>query len=613
MNGFQLRALRVTGPGKRDAEITFGTGLNVVSGPSDTGKSYLVEAIDFMLGGATPPRQIPESGGYDQAHLAIESNDGKSYVLTRALQGGDFVLSQPSTPGVEHVTLAARHSATDPNNISTFLLGFVELDGKRLRKNVNNELQNLSFRNLAPLVIVDEESIIKKSSPVFTGESTQRTAQASVLKLLLTGLDDSALVATKKRAIVKAEIEGQIAVLDQLIADFEAELNDHTDDPSGLAAQDQRLEAAILASERALATERSAFQEQERARREAWATRERIEIRESEIDGLDERFALLDQSYSSDLNRLNAIAEAGQHFVALAAGTCPLCGAPAGDHRHEGVPHDGDIERLRIACASEITKINQLRLELGEATSDMRRERETLRADAHTARASFLAADEIVRDTLTPALSVARQHYDELLTTRARVRNAIGLADRLNALRLRKSDAEAALSTAGKTNEERPGLPAASVQALSVAVEMLLEAWHFPYEKPVYYEEKNYDLVLGSRRRGEQGKGLRALTHAAFTIGLQLAIKTMKRKPTGFIVLDSPLVTFREADHEDDLAPDQKIHVKQAFYKDLTTRSANFQIIIVENEDPTADLLANMTTHFFTKQATNGRYGFFPI
>jgi len=220
MSGFQLRSLRVTGPTVTDAEIGFSAGLNVISGPSDTGKSYIVEVIDFLLGGAVLPRQIPESIGYDRAHLMIAARDGRCFKLTRALQGGDFLLTDESEPDAEPRTPASRHSATDEDNISTFLLRLVDLDQKRLRKNVNNELLNLSFRNLAHLVLIDEESIIKKASPIFTGESTQRTVQSSIFKLLLTGVDDGSLIAVKKRAIVKAEIEA----LDRIIGDYEVDL-----------------------------------------------------------------------------------------------------------------------------------------------------------------------------------------------------------------------------------------------------------------------------------------------------------------------------------------------------------------------------------------------------
>jgi len=106
----------------------------------------------------------------------------------------------------------AVHASTE-ENISTFLLRLVGLNGKRVRKNAQNELQNLSFRNLAHLVLIDEESIIKKGSPIHTGESTQRTVQISIFKLLLTGHDDSALIAAKKPAIAKAELEQNPIIL----------------------------------------------------------------------------------------------------------------------------------------------------------------------------------------------------------------------------------------------------------------------------------------------------------------------------------------------------------------------------------------------------------------
>lgn len=613
MNGFELRELRITGPGKIDAEISFTAGLNVVSGPSDTGKSYLVETIDFMLGGQTPPRQVPESVGYERAHLVIETKSGDRYELTRSLDGGDFQLRELSKDDESTITLAGRHSSTDPANISTFLLRLVGLDGKRLRKNANNELQNLSFRNLAALLIVDEESIIKKSSPILSGESTQRTAQISLFKLLLTGSDDSALVTTKKPAIAKAEIEGQIAVLDELIADYESDLKEITQASIGeLNDQIARLDASIAANEHAVSAQRQQFEAQEQARRDAWRNLERIEARKAEISGLKERFVLLDVSYKSDLQRLESIAEAGAYFLALPIESCPLCGAPANDHRHDDVAQDEDVNRLRAACDSEAAKIRRLQHELAETVNELDAEYSALSEREAEARRQFSAADAVLRETLAPALSAARQQVDELYSVRANVRRALGIADRVSTMVTRRTEALTALGNAGRSNDDRPGLPAKSVQALSNAVNELLDAWHFPHEKPVYFDEGRQDMVLGNRRRGDQGKGLRALTHAAFTVGLQQAIKTLGREPAGFVVLDSPLVTFRDADHEDELGPAQKIAVKQAFYADLGGRAAISQIIVFENEDPDLALRPRLTLHLFSKQENSGRYGFFP-
>jgi len=391
-------------------------------------------------------------------------------------------------------------------------------------------------------------------------------------------------------------------------------LKELTENPSELADQEERLEAAIAESERTLLAERAAFEQQERTRRQAWVERERIEVRQNEIDGLSERFDLLDQSYGSDLERLQAIAEAGQFFVALQPGPCPLCGAPAGDHHHDGSPHDGNIDALRAACESEITKIRQLRLELTSAVADLCAEKEGLDAGSTSARISYDEADALVRETLAPALSAARADHSKLLDARAQVRQARSFVARINVLHARRTEAAVALGTAGKVADERPELPAASIQAISKAVETLLEAWHFPHEKPVYFDERDQDMVLGNRRRGEQGKGLRALTHAAFTIGLQTSIATLGRTPLGFMILDSPLVTFREADHEDgQLASDQKFAVKQAFYRDLATRLADSQIIVLENEDPDEAIRPQIVMHFFSKQPARGRYGFFPV
>lgn len=118
------------------------------------------------------------------------------------------------------VTLKDKLTRFDANNISTFLLSLSGLDGKKVRKNAENELQDRSFRNLAHFVFVDEQVIIKKESPVHGTDSVLRTAESNVCKLLLSGNDDALLVATKKRAVIKAELQAQATLLDKLIEDY---------------------------------------------------------------------------------------------------------------------------------------------------------------------------------------------------------------------------------------------------------------------------------------------------------------------------------------------------------------------------------------------------------
>ena len=74
----------------------------------------------------------------------------------------------------------------------------------------------------------------------------------------------------------------------------------------------------------------------------------------------------------------------------------------------------------------------------------------------------------------------------------------------------------------------------------------------------------------------------------------------------GFIILDSPLVTYRE--------PQEHMGegVKVAFYRNLAATLAPAQVIILENVEPPDDLKESITFEGFTKNRSTGRYGLFP-
>src|SRR5690349_21283571 len=86
--GFGLRALRLTGAGVEDAAITFADGLNVVAGPSDTGKTYVAQCLSFLLGSGKRPKEIPEAAAYNTAQIVLVArSDGTQHALSRRLDG----------------------------------------------------------------------------------------------------------------------------------------------------------------------------------------------------------------------------------------------------------------------------------------------------------------------------------------------------------------------------------------------------------------------------------------------------------------------------------------------------------------------------------------------
>ena len=89
---FIMKTLTLVGASVPESEIQFSRGLNVISGPSDTGKTFIAQCINFMLGASTPPKRIPEADGYDTVRLKVETMGGEVLVLERSLYGGAFHL-----------------------------------------------------------------------------------------------------------------------------------------------------------------------------------------------------------------------------------------------------------------------------------------------------------------------------------------------------------------------------------------------------------------------------------------------------------------------------------------------------------------------------------------
>jgi hypothetical protein len=78
----------------------------------------------------------------------------------------------------------------------------------------------------------------------------------------------------------------------------------------------------------------------------------------------------------------------------------------------------------------------------------------------------------------------------------------------------------------------------------------------------------------------------------------------------GFVILDSPLLSYREPDSQaDDL---RGTDLDTCLYEYLEKRDRDRQVIIIENTDPPADIQTSSQATRFTGLPTIGRFGFFP-
>lgn len=242
-----LRHLFFNGPHKRSAALRFSPGVNLVFGASNTGKSFALKALDFMLGSSRDLPDIPERVGYDQSVLGL-SIDGDDFTFVRSTSGGKFIVFDglheipPDSGGTE---LSAKHDPNSSDNLSEFLLERIGLAGKAIVQNAAGRKRSISFRDLAHLLIVDETTIQVERSPVETGQYTTRTSERSVLRLLLTGVDDSAIVQVDDQEAFATSRAARIDLLNQLVEEMDETLRAEYPDASDLPGQLERLNKSV--------------------------------------------------------------------------------------------------------------------------------------------------------------------------------------------------------------------------------------------------------------------------------------------------------------------------------------------------------------------------------
>lgn len=608
----QIRKISFLGSRVAPALIDFDQNLSVVCGASDTGKSFLVEAIDFLLGGKEL-RDIPELSGYDKARIAIESSKKGLWTFERSIAGGNYRIFEgnieAATDAKESGTMKMKHAAGREDNISGWLLGAIDLLSKSVRKNANGDCRSLSFRDIARLIIVNEQEIIRQNSPFLTGQYVSKTAEKSTLKLMLTGADDSAIVPADTRKQSESNDQVKAEILEQWIADVEDEITEHGFGREELEEQLEKLEESISSSREQLQLAQSQLNEMITQRREIVKNREAIKDRIDDIANMLERFDLLKAQYVTDLHRLMAIEESGSLFVHHERVPCPLCGAlPEAQHSAEEC--DGDVESIVIAAVAEMEKIKRLASDLDSTVTSLRDESVRLSEDLIEIESKFNGVDSKIKSAIAPELSDVQSNYSELVDKRSKVVLLLSVFNKLDKLCAQREELFGYEEETGNQNIAAK-LSTQILHDFSKTVERILDAWDFPDTGSVYFDETSMDFVINCKLRGNRGKGLRAITHAAVTLGLLEFCKERSLPHPGFVVLDSPLLAYYKPEGEGDSL--QGTTLKQKFYKYLIEEHSDSQVIIVENEHPPDSFEGQLGLTVFTKNPQQGRFGLFPL
>jgi regulator of replication initiation timing len=617
--GIILRHLAFTGAGKKTAQLEFGEKLNLIWGASNTGKSYTLKALDFMFGGSNTPPDINESHGYDTVWLGLTLPKRGDVTLSRAIRGGAFLIHEGLVTKEDEIqtvtTLQPKHNANSDGNLSAFLLDKLELSGKYVATNTYGENRPLSFRDLGLFFLVDETSIQIERSPIEGGQRNDRTGEHSVFRLLLTGVDDSKLAPLEDPKKFNAAKRVRLEVLDNLIADINVTLKSEYPDVSGLENQKKRLENTIentsATFEQLQSSIRLLIAEKQQLARLIPETGSRLDEVSLHID----RFEQLQEVYTSDLQRLEALEEAGFLLSVAAKQNCPLCGAPpdAQVHAHD---HE-EITNVREAALVEIGKISRQSEDLKFALVDLNSEQLALRAELPKLSAR-LAKLEGEISALAPHASESQRALSGIIEARDKLNRGVAILEQRDDLARRRDEYQRAKAV---SRSDRPdlSLPGGISHDFAQTVSEVLKLWGFPGEGHVSFDDDTYDLKIDGKPRVANGKGVRAVTHAAFKVALLLFCKKHGLPHPGFLVLDTPLLTYRDplknprfGELEQDEKELAQTSLKDRFFRHLASLEGAAQFIILENVDPPVGFENDAIIELFSGGGTLGRKGLFP-
>ena len=479
--------------------------------------------------------------------------------------------------------LSSIHSAKNDLNISVYLLKLLGLNGKKLKTNNRNDTKNLSFRLLSKFCLISEEKIIRSSSPIYTDQYTEETQNKSLFKLLLTGKDDDDLEAIKNIKTYRSKISGKLELIQATITEKNKRLSIIRERVEKLGNDELNLKIEELVKIVNEVQQKVLAEEQKR--QTVWSEIYSLTGSLNQNEELIHRFELLDQHYKSDLQRLEFVNEGKQYLDQIKKVNCPVCDSLIEQRLLESY-EDNDPGMLN-SVKSEYLKIQSKQTELKETIANLKVGTSTLQDKIKEKQDEFSTINNFIAEKLKPIHEVNYKNLQNFLSLRDD-RAQIGLIE--EEISKLKSDIDYYHEKLSEKKERvaEEVLPEDIYDNLSKEIKKILAAWGVQH-KTIRYDPTDSDIVIDGEKRQNFGKGYRAIYLSAFMIAIMFYCFRNKLKHPYFLVLDSPLTSYKERDKAtgDNIDPKDRLpdDLPSKFYKSISElpHIDDVQIIVIDN------------------------------
>lgn len=587
---FYIEKIIVTGLGKTDSIIELSNGVNIIYGPSNTGKTYIVKCIDYMFGSEREPIDI--STGYQYIKIIVRTQCG---TITMSRKIGENKIEVSSN---DNNVFSGKYAAKASKNnydktINSVWLSLIGIDDLHLViSNENCKKQILSWRTFSHMFMLTETKIISEYSAILSGRDTSNTAVIASLIFLLSGQDfaetetkDTKKIKEAKKNAVKAYINKELFKLSERNQELLAQLKENPN--IDIAIEIEKIMEEISDNEEQI---NNSIEENQKILAQLYEKNENL----SECNVLLNRYDELATQYEADLKRLSFIVDGEANLDASFSTHCPFCdGAVVVKKNHNYI----------YAAKSDYKKIKLQAKDLESASKELRSEKLSLEHEIGTLMVKKKSIEELIEKKLKPQVSILKEKLSAY-------KDAIECQKEINILK-KLSEQKTADMIENDIDEEgelkfkvKEHLDYSFINELSNGIKSFLENCNYDNLLSVIFDIVDMDIVINGKKKSSNGKGYNAYFNSVIAIVLSRYMESKAKYSPDFLVLDSPILSLKENETK---KPSETM--RNTLFEDIVDNQKGIQTIVIENEIPNINYKDANIIHF-TKEKNDGRYGF---
>lgn len=596
-NGFWIKKIVLESDTKENVCLELKKGLNVIAGASNTGKSYIYECINYVLGSKDKPKDIIEAKDYKSVILEIRGYDGSKYTILRDYTGAIYLYNceYEYKQSKEPIELKSHFDINDPNNISTKLIEICNIPYKKIIKNKSCKTSSFTFRELIHMNMISESRIVDSDSIIYGSmKKIAKTKNDSVFRVIVTGKDDSDITDRLDNNDKKLNK----AFIDDIIKDLMKELDENDlekdieNEISNINAYIDNIQVKIHNYTKIINETQI---ELESNKRKMWSIKDSILY----CDEMLKRFNLLKKNYESDLKRLEFIDESKYYIDQLIDLNCPICSGDITDIENN------ESQNITKSLIAEYKKIIIQISDLESVILDMELEKEEYQNKLDDINRKIEQLNINLNNILNSNIQLKLNILNDKMREREDLRIKSAIVNKIKELisiREKKDKGE-------KSEKNNKEIEINVLQDIAELAYEILNDSKVVDNVSISFNTNKMDLKINGLDKDTYGKGYKALINSALAVAIMRYTNNKGLPNVGFIVLDSPLTAFKDKE-KDNIDSDVNEVVKSEFYITLSKITQNIQIIILDNEEPPEYIKDKINYYHFTGNKSMGRCGF---